>query len=318
MYNAECTGKKAVFINFHSLEYFTVLAREQNFTRAAQQLHITQQTLSAHIAGLEKELGCALFVRRTPLELTYAGRVFLRYAGRISSLEHTMRQELCDISQDQKGELRVGVAFTRGRAIMPRVIEQFQSQYPGVSIRLVEDSNQALQKLLLDDKLDLAIANFPDEVPGVELRALYRESIVLCIAKSLLQRLGLNAESLRSQIQRRDLSALAACPFVLGVAGDIAGVVGRSMLRQSGVEPIVRAESENIETLLELCQNGIGACFTPDNLMHTALSPDQLDKVEIFALSEQESYTIRVGWQKQNYSWSMIERFIESAQNCLS
>ena len=67
-------------MNFSSLEYFTVLARERNFTRAAEQLHITQQTLSAHIAGLEKELGCPLLLRRTPLELTYAGSTFLRYA----------------------------------------------------------------------------------------------------------------------------------------------------------------------------------------------------------------------------------------------
>ena len=70
-------------MNFHSLDYFLVLAREKNFTRAAEALHITQQSLSSHIAGLEKELGCTLLVRRTPLELTYAGRTFLRYAESI-------------------------------------------------------------------------------------------------------------------------------------------------------------------------------------------------------------------------------------------
>ena len=70
-------------MNFHSLDYFLVLAREKNFTRAAEALHITQQSLSSHIAGLEKELGCTLVVRRTPLELTYAGRTFLRYAESI-------------------------------------------------------------------------------------------------------------------------------------------------------------------------------------------------------------------------------------------
>ena len=70
-------------MNFHSLDYFLMLAREKNFTRAAEALHITQQSLSSHIAGLEKELGCTLLVRRTPLELTYAGRTFLRYAESI-------------------------------------------------------------------------------------------------------------------------------------------------------------------------------------------------------------------------------------------
>ena len=70
-------------MNFHSLDYFLVLAREKNFTRAAEALHITQQSLSSHIANLERELNCTLLVRRTPLELTYAGRTFLRYAESI-------------------------------------------------------------------------------------------------------------------------------------------------------------------------------------------------------------------------------------------
>lgn len=114
-------------MNFHSLDYFLVLAREKNFTRAAEALHITQQSLSSHIAGLEKELGCTLLVRRTPLELTYAGRTFLRYAESIGQTRQAMEREFCDISENQKGELRVGIAYTRGRAIMPAPDPRFSA-----------------------------------------------------------------------------------------------------------------------------------------------------------------------------------------------
>ena len=133
-------------MNFHSLDYFLVLAREKNFTRAAEVLHITQQSLSSHIAGLEKELGCTLVVRRTPLELTYAGRTFLRYAESIGQTRQAMEREFCDISENQKGELRVGIAYTRGRAIMPHLIPAFQRRYPNVEITLLEGSNDAIQK----------------------------------------------------------------------------------------------------------------------------------------------------------------------------
>lgn len=54
-------------MNFQTMEYFIALARERSFTRAAEGLHITQQSLSAHIAGLEKEVGCPLLVRHVPL-----------------------------------------------------------------------------------------------------------------------------------------------------------------------------------------------------------------------------------------------------------
>ena len=67
-------------MNFTSLSYFEMLARERSFTRAAQELHITQQSLSSNIAKMETELGCQLIVRHVPLELTYAGEVLLRYA----------------------------------------------------------------------------------------------------------------------------------------------------------------------------------------------------------------------------------------------
>lgn len=71
---------------------------------------------------MERELNCQLIVRHIPLELTFAGQTFLRYAEELRRTQHAMQQEFCDISENQKGELRVGVAFTRGRTVMPRTL----------------------------------------------------------------------------------------------------------------------------------------------------------------------------------------------------
>ena len=80
-------------MNFSSMEYFVVLAQERNFTRAAERLHMTQQSLSSHIAAMEKELGCQLFVRHIPLDLTYAGEVMLRYAGNFQKEHEKMLRD---------------------------------------------------------------------------------------------------------------------------------------------------------------------------------------------------------------------------------
>ena len=85
-------------MNFASMDYFIMVAREKSFTKAAQRLYITQQTLSAHIASIEKELGCSLFVRHVPLELTYAGQVFLKYALDFQKRHRSMEQEFNDIA----------------------------------------------------------------------------------------------------------------------------------------------------------------------------------------------------------------------------
>lgn len=298
-------------MNFDSLEYFAVLARERSFTRAAEALHITQQSLSSHIAGLERELDCQLVVRRSPLELTFAGQTFLRYAEELRRTQQTMQREFCDISQNQKGELRVGIAFTRGRVIMPRLISTFQREYPNVQVTLIEDSNDALQKLLLDGDIDLAVAEFSKAPPEIELRDFYEESIVLCLSDALLARCALDPDALADALRGGDLRALRDVPFVLGPAEDIAGRIGRELLRRSGVKPSVRAVSANIETLLALCVQGVGACFSPENLVYAALSPDQLAQLRIYPLAA--SYPIRIGFLKRAYQWRMISRFLSAA-----
>lgn len=88
-------------MNFQSLHYFIMLAREKNFTRAAEKLHISQQTLSASIAALERELNCKLIIRHVPLELTYGGRTFFHYALSLTGEEESMRRSLLDIAEEK-------------------------------------------------------------------------------------------------------------------------------------------------------------------------------------------------------------------------
>ena len=301
-------------MNFHSLDYFLVLAREKNFTRAAEALHITQQSLSSHIAGLEKELGCTLLVRRTPLELTYAGRKFLHYAESIGQTRQTMEREFCDISENQKGELRVGIGFTRGRAIMPRLIPAFRRQYPNVEIMLRECSNDAIQKALLSGGIDLAIAAYPKVPPSIELADYYTEHTVLCLVDSLLVQCQIDLDVRRNEIAAGDLHSLRDCPFVLGSAADIGGRIGRELLRASGISPISKATSENVETLLALCVQGVGACFCPENLLQTALSPEQLAQLHILPLCPSASYPICFGYLRRSYPWSVLSEFIRIAR----
>lgn len=103
-------------MNFLSMKYFLMLAEERSFTKAAERLHITQQTLSAHVAALERETGAKLFVRHVPLELTDSGAVFLRYARLFVRNELALKRELSDVSGRFEGILRIGIAPSRGDA----------------------------------------------------------------------------------------------------------------------------------------------------------------------------------------------------------
>ena len=79
-------------MNFQSIHYFLQVARKRSISQAAEELFITQQTLSASIAALERELGCKLFLRHIPLELTYGGERFLIYAKAFQqNYDHMLR-----------------------------------------------------------------------------------------------------------------------------------------------------------------------------------------------------------------------------------
>ena len=303
-------------VNFTSLAYFETLAHERNFTRAAHKLHITQQSLSSAIAKLESELGCQLFVRHVPLEITYAGKVLLRYARSFREEQAVMMHEFNDISQNQQGVLRVGATYTRGRVIMPDTIAAFQKRFPSIRINLIEDTNDALRRKLIEDDIDIAIANFPQNIPGLAVEEFYREEVVILVSRELLKSLyGDDVAERVKRFEEGEWSALADCPLILNSANDIGGHIERSVFKRAGIaSPRIMATSTNAETLMALSLRGVGAFFCPETLARAALSSDELSTLYVLRLGDYARYPIAFGYQQRSYQWSVINAFIEVAR----
>lgn len=301
---------------FQSMDYFVTTARERSFTKAAQKLHITQQTLSAHIAMIEKELGCQLFIRHIPLELTYAGDIFLRYALNFQKQYCSMQRTFSDISQQYQGILRIGVPHTRGRVIMPKLIAAFQKSYPKIEIQVIEDTNDNLAEKLFGAEVDIAIADFPERMPGMQLMDFYKENVVLLISEILLHEIyGADTEKIIQQVnQSGNIAPLQECPFLMNHEHDIAGKFAQSLLRKANFHPVIKAQSENIELLLDLCLRNIGACFCSEMLAQTVLSAQQLEKLTMFHFDENAEFMIRLGWMENSDDWIVRSAFLNSAK----
>lgn len=307
-------------MNFTSLSYFEVLAHERNFTRAAHKLHITQQSLSTAISKLETELGCQLFVRHVPLEITYAGKVLLRYARSFREEQAVMMQEFSDISQNQHGVLRIGATYTRGRVIMPDIIAAFQQRYPAIRINLVEDTNDALRRKLIEADIDIAVANFPQNLPGLVIEEFYREEVVILAARELVRSLyGNNADERVRRFEEGDWGALADCPLILNSANDIGGHIERSLFKRAGIaNPHIMATSTNAETLMALSLRGVGAFFCPETLARAALTNEELSTLYLLRLGDFARYPISFGYQQRSYQWSVINSFIDVARETIT
>jgi DNA-binding transcriptional LysR family regulator len=301
------------------MEYFEMLARERSFTRAAERLHITQQSLSSHIAKIEKELGCQLIVRHVPLELTYAGEVFLHYATELRGQYNTMQQEFWDIANNEEGVLRVGIAFTRGRTILPDIIVAFHEKHPYVRIELAEATNEALRQKLAEGEIDLAIAYFPSSLPGIHLEDFYQEEVVILASRKLLESLyGDEAEDRVRRLEDGDYTVLDGCPLVVGSLEDIGGRIEEKMIRRAGIaRPRIVATSNNSETLLALCLRGAGVSLCSETLLRAALTPEQVDSLVIIRRGDIARYPIRFGYQEKDHLWSAISAFMETAREVM-
>lgn len=249
-----------------TIHYFLTLVEERNFTRAAERLHVTQQTLSGHIAMVEREVGMKLFIRHVPLELTDGGEVFYRYARIFQRNELAFRRALSDVSGSESGVLRIGVAPARGEVLLPPLLEAFHRRYPRVRIVLCEMANAMIWKALEREEIDLALARWEEELPGVSLYPYQEEEIVLLLSADLYQRLpGTEEEKSRvlSAPQKELPCFLEQCDFLLNSEGDIAGRLARKLFREASFAPRVAAESEHMATMLRLCLRGLGAYFCP-------------------------------------------------------
>lgn len=307
-------------MNFSSMEYFVVLAQERNFTKAAERLYITQQSLSSHIANMEKELGCQLIVRHVPLELTYAGEVLLRYATKFNKEYIDLEREFCDISQNHVGRLRIGMAPTRARAIMPGCISAFQKQYPNITVSITENPNVVSIQKVAEGDLDLAIADFAKNIPNVVQQDFYYEEIVLVVSRQLMERVyGAEAEAVQQEFRSGNFQRLASCPLVFGTYEDIHGTVGAALLKKNKVDhPIVKVVAHNSGLMLELTIQGIGACFCPSIIVERTLAEQEINQLLLFHLEPGAGYDIKFGYKEGSYQWGIIKKFIECAKKYMA
>ncbi len=136
-------------MELESLGYFKELTRDLNMTQTAKRLFLSQQTLSNHIARLEKWCGTPLFYRKPRLSLTSAGLSLLDFTNRVLNEEEDFRGVLSDIRDESRGLIRFGASFVRYNATLPAILPQFTQRYPQVSFHLTDDASAHLMQQLL-------------------------------------------------------------------------------------------------------------------------------------------------------------------------
>ena len=169
-------------MEMHQLQYVVAVARTRNFSRAAEQCHVSQPSLSQQIQKLEDELGERLFDRmKREAKLTSHGEAFLLRAVRILEEAEAAKREASDARGLLRGTVTVGVLPTIAPYLLPEVMATFVKKFPGVQVVVQEDTTAQLLKLALTCEIDFAIASRPIRDGQLEVRELFSEELLLAL-----------------------------------------------------------------------------------------------------------------------------------------
>jgi len=167
-----------------SLKFFLAVAEHRNFTKAAEQLYITQSALSHHIAELELELDTKLFSRTTrSVSLTPSGEILYKSAKDLIYRFDQISVEIRKVDSGASGELVIGHLFSPFRDFLPELTRYFQREYPDIKIRFMRQNMGPLFETFSRKEIDIMFTMSFDieNVPGIEWQPLFPDSMSLVV-----------------------------------------------------------------------------------------------------------------------------------------
>ena len=152
-------------MDIRNLRYFPAVAREENMTRAAEQLHVTQPTLSKALKALEEELGKKLFTRRSfSIRLTEEGMLLRDRAEDLVAMADKIEQEFMSLDDITGGDLYFGLAESYQIRYLAREISRFKAAYPELNYHITSGDTEQVTEKLDKGLLDFAVicSELPD------------------------------------------------------------------------------------------------------------------------------------------------------------
>ena len=142
-------------MDVRGLEVFLSVAKHLNFTRAGEEVHLSQPSVSVRIRQLERDLGSKLFEQLGKrIALTEAGQLLLPYAIRVMAAMDDALHAIDELKGLERGSLRIGASTTPGMYLIPRTIAQFKQQYPKIDVHLAVKDTRQIEEGVIRNKFD--------------------------------------------------------------------------------------------------------------------------------------------------------------------
>lgn len=280
------------------LKYFIAVAEELHFGRAASRLHIAQPPLSIQIKKLETEIGAQLFYRtKRHVELTEAGKVFLKRSYEILSSVNLACEEVKRIHEGVTGELILGFGGSVTFDLLPFILKAYRDKFPNVNIVLRQQTTAKQVNNLHEGKIHVGILVPPIESELLNLKTIREEPFIAVLPKT--HPLAISESSI-------NLSSLAKEPFIMTPRSVGPGYHDTviSSCYDAGFSPIITQEAREFHTVVSLVAFGMGVALVPKSIQFL-----KNENVVYIPLKKKYTKITALAWNN-NVSSTLVHSFL--------
>lgn len=270
---------------FSGMYYVYEVYKEKSFSKAAENLYISQPALSAMVKKVEGKVGMPLFDRTTtPIQLTDCGRKYIKTAEKIMGLEDEFAYYVGNLHELRTGHLSVGGTYLFTSFIFPPIIARFRAAYPKVKVSLFEGHTPLLEQKLFAGDLDIIIDNYLLDENIYEKRVFMEEHLLLAVPSSYESNRSAAKYQLSVEDVRRDvhlnpdfegvpLEKFKNDPFIVLRSHNDTRERVEAICRRAGVKLDYTLKLNQLLTTYHLTEYGMGASFVSDTVVKS-LPPD--------------------------------------------
>jgi len=282
------------------LKYFLAACEYTNLSRAADELHISQPTISQAIKDLEKEFEIDLFNRQgQKFTLTSAGEFFLSHVAVILKSTEQLNLQMHDFKQSNV--INIGISPIMCSILLPPIYQELKESYPSLKINISEHNSDVLIDDLLNNKIELAIMGFENiDLKNFNVMLVAHIDIVFCANRT-------NPLTRKSSIAYEDLNRE---PLILNNSDSIETQLILKKFKEKNIEPNIILFSDHLHTIDHMINHEIASSLLYKTIIHRGHS-----SIITVPLSEPLSVSIGLVWRKNRYLQKAAAEYIEFFRN---
>ena len=286
------------------LQVFHTVARQLSFTKAAEQLFMTQPAVTFQVKQLEEHFSTRLFERHHgKIALTPAGELVLDYAERILGLSAELDKRVSELTGAVSGPLLLGCSMTIAEFILPRVLGEFKARHPQVQAHMTVANSETIENRVADHTLDVGLIESPSHLPGLHTEVCCDDELVVICAPDY--RFAHSKSVTAAQI--------AGEPYISRESGSGTRQFADNYFRESGVAPEdlnIVMELGSPEAIKGVVETGIGIAIMSSA---TVVKELKLGTLVAVPLAPRLIRTLSFVYPREKFRSRLLSTFVEFA-----